>query len=83
MGKRRLKGSKPTRVACDEPDDTLRDASLSEVHRLRYSDDSLRYRGALRAEHLQRRMTSTGFNPLTGEPISRVHVPDAPNPPSH
>lgn len=51
--------------------------------RLRYSDDSLRYRGALRAEHLQRRMTSTGFNPLTGEPISRVHVPDAPNPPSH
>lgn len=49
--------------------------------RLRYSDESLRYRGALRADHLQRRMTSTGYNPITGAPISRVHVPDAPSPP--
>jgi len=49
--------------------------------RLRYSDESLRYRGALRAEHLQRRMTSTGYNPITGDAIERVHVPDAPLPP--
>jgi len=48
--------------------------------RLRFSDESLRYRGALRAEHLQRRMTSTGYNPITGAPIERVHVPDAPAP---
>jgi len=46
--------------------------------RLRYSDESLRYRGALRAEHLQRRMTSTGFNPITGGPIQRVFVPSPP-----
>mmetsp|Transcript_28613 Transcript_28613/g.73388 ORF Transcript_28613/g.73388 Transcript_28613/m.73388 type:complete len:212 (+) Transcript_28613:35-670(+) len=46
--------------------------------RLRYSDESLRYRGALRAEHLQRRATSTGYDPITGAPISRVHVPSAP-----
>jgi len=50
----------------------------SDGDRLRYSDESLRYRGALRAEHLQRRMTSTGYNPITGAPIERVHVPDAP-----
>merc|ERR1719164_10044 len=49
--------------------------------RLRYSDESLRYRGALRAEHLQRRMTSTGYDPITGTPIERVHVPDAPKRP--
>ena len=49
--------------------------------RLRFSDESLRFRGALRAEHLQRRMTSTGYNPITGAPIERVTVPDAPRPP--
>jgi hypothetical protein len=49
--------------------------------RLRYSDESLRYRGALRAEHLQRRMTSTGYDPITGAPIERVHVPEAPKRP--
>ena len=49
--------------------------------RLRYSDESLRYRGALRAEHLQQRMTSTGYNPITGEMIQKVSVPDAPPPP--
>jgi hypothetical protein len=49
--------------------------------RLRFSDESLRYRGALRAEHLQRRNTSTGYNPITGAPIERVHVPDAPDAP--
>lgn len=53
----------------------------SDGDRLRYSDESLRYRGALRAEHLQRRMTSTGYNPITGAPIERVHVPGAPDPP--
>jgi len=46
--------------------------------RLRFSDESLRYRGALRAEHLQQRMTSTGYNPITGEVIQKVTVPDAP-----
>lgn len=54
----------------------------SDGDRLRFSDESLRYRGALRAEHLQRRMTSTGYNPITGDPINRVHVPEAPAPPS-
>merc|ERR550514_1759498 len=53
----------------------------SDGDRLRYSDESMRYRGALRAEHLQRRMTSTGYNPITGAPIERVHVPDAPDAP--
>ena len=50
----------------------------SDGARLRFSDESLRYRGALRAEHLQRRSTSTGYDPITGTAIERVHVPEAP-----
>ena len=46
--------------------------------RLRYADENLRFRGALRAEHLQQRMSSTGFNPITGDPIQPVKVPEAP-----
>ena len=53
----------------------------TDGERLRYSDDSLRYRGALRAEHLQQRMTSTGYNPITGEVIQKVTVPAAPTMP--
>ena len=49
--------------------------------RLRYSDESLRHRGALRAENLQKRTTSTGYNPITGAPIEPVHVPEAPRAP--
>merc|ERR1719152_751686 len=48
--------------------------------RLRFSDESLRYRGALRAEHLQRRGASTPHNPITGAPITKVHVPQPPHP---
>jgi len=57
----------------------LRYDDTNDGDRLRYSDDSLRHRGALRAEHLQQRSTSTGFNPITGEMIQRVSVPDAPH----
>jgi hypothetical protein len=56
-------------------------ARSNDGERLRFSDETMRYRGALRAEHLQRRMTSTGFNPITGTPIQRVHVPAAPQAP--
>ena len=49
--------------------------------RLRFSDESLRYRGAMRAEHLQRRGASTPHNPITGAPIERVHIPEAPQRP--
>merc|ERR1712226_519367 len=47
---------------------------------LRFSDEALKYRGALRADHLQRRMNN-GYNPITGEVASRVAVPNRPNPP--
>jgi len=57
---------------------SLRYDDGNDGERLRYSDDSLRYRGALRAEHLQRRQTSTGYDPITGNPINKVHVPDQP-----
>lgn len=50
--------------------------------RLRYSDDTLKYRGALRAEHLQHRMNGArGFNPLTGQPVAPVVVPPRPQAP--
>jgi len=60
---------------------SLRYDDGNDGERLRFSDDSLRYRGALRAEHLQRRQTSTGYDPITGAPINRVHVPDLPRQP--
>jgi len=59
----------------------LRYDNGADGDRLRFSDESLRYRGALRAEHLQRRTTSTGYNPITGAPIERVHVPEQPRAP--
>jgi len=48
---------------------------------LKYSDEALKYRAAIRADHLQRR-TNAGFNPITGEETSRVGIPDRPNAPS-
>lgn len=47
---------------------------------LKYSDEALRYRSALRADHLQQR-TNSGFNPITGEATARVPVPERPTPP--
>jgi len=47
--------------------------------RLRYSDESMRYRGALRAEHLQRRGAGTPFDPITGTPVVPVRVPERPS----
>ena len=49
---------------------------------LRYSDESLRYRCALRAERLQSKATTSGYNPITNEPIQRVHVPSMPQAPA-
>lgn len=57
-------------------------AGRNDGERLRFSDETLRYRCALRAEHLQRRMNGAGYNPITGAPMDRVYVPDAPRPPS-
>lgn len=48
---------------------------------LRYSDEALKYRSALRADNLQRR-TNSGFNPITGEETARVPIPEKPSPPS-
>ena len=48
--------------------------------RLRYSDEACDT-AARSAPTTCSGMTSTGYNPITGAPISRVHVPDAPSPP--
>lgn len=48
---------------------------------LKYSDEALKYRSALRADNLQRR-TNAGFNPITGEPTAPVPIPERPKPPS-
>lgn len=48
---------------------------------LRYSDEAFKYRSALRAEQLQRRMTS-GYNPITGAELQPVPVPHRPEPPA-
>ncbi|KAL1523442.1 hypothetical protein AB1Y20_018382 [Prymnesium parvum] len=61
---------------------SLRYDDGSDGDRLRYADESLRYRSALRADHLQQRMTSTGFNPITGEAYNKVPIPAAPTRPN-
>ena len=48
---------------------------------MRFSDEALKYRGAMRADHLQRRMNN-GYNPITGEVAARVSLPEKPTPPS-
>lgn len=48
---------------------------------LRYSDEALKYRSALRAEHLQRRMNGS-YNPITGAELQRVPVPQKPEAPA-
>lgn len=48
---------------------------------LRFSDEALKYRGAMRADHLQRRMNN-GYNPITGEVAPRVSLPEKPMAPS-
>ena len=60
---------------------TLRYDNGADGDRLRFSDESLRYRGALRAEHLQRRGASTPWDPITGQARQTVHVPEPPRPP--
>jgi len=47
---------------------------------LRYSDEALTYRSALRAQHLQQRQNN-GYNPITGAPSLPVVVPSQPQPP--
>jgi len=48
---------------------------------LRYSDEALNYRISVRAEHLQRR-NNGGYDPITGEAMQRVQVPNPPKAPS-
>ena len=48
---------------------------------LRYSDEALNYRGALRAQSLQSK-TNNGYNPITGERVPDVSIPEPPKPPS-
>lgn len=61
---------------------SLRYDDGNDGERLRFSDETLRYRSALRADHLQRRMNGAGYNPITGAPMTRISVPPAPEPPA-
>lgn len=47
---------------------------------LRYSDELIRYRAALRAEQLRCQQTKEGYNLITGEPASPVKLPPQPQP---
>jgi len=49
--------------------------------RLKYSDDVMQHRSRVRAHFLQAKQTSTGYDPITGNPIPQVHVPHQPSRP--
>merc|ERR1712232_902110 len=57
---------------------TLQYRETKEGELLRYSDNQIRYRAALRAEHLRKLQTKEGFNPITGEASRTVSLPPEP-----
>lgn len=48
---------------------------------LRFTDDQIRFRAALRAERLRYHEAKEGFNPITGEAMRPVQMPKEPQPP--
>ncbi len=46
--------------------------------KLRYTDDQIRFRAALRAERLRSHETKHGFNPITGQETERINLPPEP-----
>ncbi|GBG26673.1 Hypothetical Protein FCC1311_028942 [Hondaea fermentalgiana] len=49
---------------------------------LKFTDEKIRYRAALRAERLRHHEAKEGFNPITGEATRGVQLPRQPQPPS-
>ena len=57
---------------------TLQYKQTEAGERLRYADNQIRYRSSLRAENLRRHQTSEDYNPITGEPLRRIPLPEKP-----
>lgn len=66
---------------CSVPYDaiTLRYNDSHQGDELRYQDEIVRYKAALRAQQLQSNMMGQGINPLTGEDMQRAEVPMIPD----
>eukprot|EP01029_Cantina_marsupialis_P029392 TRINITY_DN780245_c0_g1_i1.p1 TRINITY_DN780245_c0_g1~~TRINITY_DN780245_c0_g1_i1.p1 ORF type:complete len:212 (+),score=47.09 TRINITY_DN780245_c0_g1_i1:115-750(+) len=57
---------------------TLKYNDGNDGERLAYHDKLVRHRIGTRAQRLQNHMTGDGYNPITGERLREVRVPDAP-----
>ena len=57
---------------------TLAYAESTEGEILRYADDQIRYRAALRAQHLDLLQSADGYDPVTGQPRRQLHLPPKP-----
>jgi hypothetical protein len=62
---------------------TLQYEESADGEVLKYTDEQIRYRAALRAERLHAHNTRAGFNPITGEESHRPQMPPQPQPPAH
>lgn len=47
---------------------------------LKNEEENIKYRVGLRAQHLQFENNRNGYNPITGEPIRSVNIPQRPDP---
>lgn len=59
---------------------TMKYDQSDEGSKLKYKDELVMYRAELRKESIQRRRDGD-FNPITGAPVQRVHVPPPPQQP--
>ena len=61
---------------------TLEYRAGGEGDRLRYQDDRVRYRAAVRAQHLSAVSSGQRYDPLTGQARPLPSLPNAPKPPA-
>ena len=53
----------------------------NDGERLKYYDDKTRWRAGMRAQNMQKHDMSTPYNPITGNPLTRLEVQARPKSP--
>ena len=76
----RQKGEKAKRNNSSVPYNpiTLKYNETADGEKLRYADQAIKYRAAIRAQMLQSRMSADGYNPVTGKEMPLMNLPAAP-----
>jgi len=75
MKSRKNAAGQPFNIVSSQYDDS------AEGQRLEFHDEMIKYRGGVRSANLAVR-NHLGFNPITGEQVFPVRMPQAPKPPA-